>query len=182
MIDEEILKEEFVKNFENKLYIQKCNKDFSQIVFLCVGTDRVIGDAIGPLVGSKLKALFKNYNIFNINIYGSLKDNVNYINVQDTIKKINNYHKDACIIVIDSALSKKENIGKIFVSNAKTMLGKGLNKNKVEVGDISIKAVVGKDLKITKYNFKNLQDISLGLILDLSETLANGIFEVIKYA
>ena len=134
MIDESIIKEEFIKNFQDKLYIQKSNKAFSQVVFLCVGTDRVIGDSIGPLVGSKLKELFKKYNIFNINIYGSLKDNVNYINVKNTIKKINNNHKDSCIIVIDSALSKKENIGKIFVSNTKTVLGKGLNKTKWKLG------------------------------------------------
>lgn len=182
MFDECMQKEEFIKNFENKFYIQKYNKPFSQVVFLCVGTDKVIGDSIGPLVGSKLQELFRNYNIFNINIYGSLKDNVNYINIQNIMNKINKHHKDACIIVIDSALSRKGNIGKIFVSNKATVLGKGLNKNKVEVGDISIKAVVAKDFVLPKYNFKNLQDIHLGLILNLSETVANGIFEVIKYA
>lgn len=182
MIDESIIKKEFIRNFENKLYVQKKNNNFSQLVFLCVGTDKVIGDSIGPLVGSKLLKLLENYNIFNINIYGSLEDNVNYTNIQNIMKKINNYHKDACVIVIDSALSKKENVGKIFVSNAKTLLGKGLNKNKVEVGDISIKAVVGKDFCIPKYNFKILQDIHLGLILELSNVVANGIFEVIKYA
>ena len=181
MIDEDIVKEEFIRNFEDKLYIQKKIKDFSQVVFLCIGTDKVIGDSIGPLVGSKLQELIRDYNIFNIDIYGSLKSNVNYINIENIIKKINKYYTDACIIVIDSALSKKENIGKIYVSNTKTVLGKGLNKNKIQIGDISIKAVVGKDLKIPKYNFKNLQEISLGLILNLSNTLANGIFEVIKY-
>ena len=182
MVDENLVKKEFVRNFENKLYSQRKLKKFSQIVFLCVGTDKVIGDAVGPLIGSKLKNLFENCNIYNINIYGSLEDNVNYINVQNIINKIEKHHKDACLIVVDSALSKNENIGRIFVSNKKTILGKGLNKNRVEIGDISIKVVVGKDLKIPKFNFKVLNEISLRDILELSDTVASGIFEVIKYA
>lgn len=175
-------RDEFTGNFANKLYEEKKKNNFTQIVFLCVGTDKVIGDCIGPLVGSKLIELFKDYNIFNINIYGSLQENINYINVKNVIEKIESYHNNACVIVVDAALSKKENIGKIFVSNTKTVLGKGINKNKIEIGDISIKAVVGKDFKISKYNFKNLQETSLGFIMNLSETIAEGIFDVIKYS
>lgn len=175
-------REEFSGNFAEKLYRQKLKNNFTQIVFLCVGTDRIIGDCVGPLVGSKLMDLFKDYNILNINIYGSLKENINYINIKNVIKKIEDYHNDACIVVIDAALSKKENIGKIFVSNQKTILGKGINKNKIEIGDISIKVVVGRDFKIAKYNLKNLQETSLGFVINLSETVAEGIFDVIKYS
>lgn len=175
-------RDEFTRDFATKLYRERLKNNFSQIVFLCVGTDRVIGDCIGPLVGSKLMELFKDYNIFNIDIYGSLQENINYINVKNVINKIKSYHNNACVIVVDAALSKKENIGKIFVSNAKTVLGKGINKNKIEIGNISIKAVVGKDLKISKYNFKNLQDTSLGFVMNLSEAVAEGIFDVIKYS
>ena len=48
--------------------------------------------------------------------------------------KTKEYHKD----------------GKIIVEKEKLILGKGLNKNKIEVGDISIKAVVGKNYKLSK--------------------------------
>ncbi len=175
------IKEQFIRDFESKLYKQKVNNNYSQVVFVCVGTDRVIGDCLGPLVGSKLIKLIENYNIFNINIYGTLEENINYMNIQNVIKRINKYHENACVVIVDAALSKSENIGKIFVSTTKTVLGKGINKNKIAIGDISIKAVVGKDFRIPKYNFRNLQDTSLGLVIKLSETVANGIFEVIKY-
>lgn len=175
-------KDQFTEDFAIKLYKEKLKNNFSQIVFLCVGTDRIIGDCIGPLVGSRLMELFKDYNIFNINIYGSLQENINYINIKNVINKIQSYHSNACVIVVDAALSKKENIGKIFVSNSKTVLGKGINKNKIEIGDISIKAVVGKDFKMSRYNFKNLQATSLGFVMNLSQTVADGIFNVIKYS
>ena len=177
-----IYNNEFAQDFANKLYKEKLKNDFSQIVFLCVGTDRVIGDCIGPLVGSKLNELFKDYNVLNVNIYGSLQENINYINVKEIVNKIKKNHNNACIVVVDAALSKKENIGRIFVSNSKTILGKGINKNKIEIGDISIKAVVAKDFKISRYNFKNLQEASLGFIMNLSQTVAQGIFDVIKYS
>lgn len=174
--------QEFSQDFEAKLYKEKLKNNFSQIVFLCVGTDRIIGDCIGPLVGSKLMDLFKDYNILNINIYGTLTENINYINVKNVIERIEKHHKDACVIVVDAALSKKENIGKIFVSNSKTVLGRGINKNKIQIGDISVKAVVGRDLKVSRYNFKSLQSTSLGFVMKLSEIVAEGIFDVIKYS
>ena len=153
-----------------------------QIVFLCIGTDRLIGDSFGPLVGSKLEKLLETYNIFNINIYGTLEENICYTNVEKCLSKIKKEHPDACIIVIDAALSKEINIGKIFVQRQKTVLAKSLNKAKVEVGDISIKAVVGKNYKLSKYNFFSLQNISLSEVINLSNIVADGIYEVIKYA
>ena len=90
-------------------------------------------------------------------------------------------HKKACIIVIDAALSKKENIGEIYISKKATMLGKGLHKNQVQIGDISIKAVVGKDYKIPKYNFQILQNVSLNFVMQLADNLVEEIMEYIQY-
>lgn len=177
-----ILKANFMKEFATQIYEEKKNKNILEIVFLCIGTDKLIGDAFGPLVGSKLEQLLENYNIFNINIYGTLEENICYTNVQKCLLKIEKEHPEACIVVIDAALSKEVNIGKIFVQRQKMVLAKGLNKAKVEVGDISIKAVVGKNYKLSKYNFLSLQNISLSEVINLSNIVAEGIYEVIKYA
>ena len=169
-------KERFIEDFTN-IYSNMINKkDYSQIVFLCVGTDRITGDAFGPIVGSKLIRLFEKDNFFNINIYGSLEENINYNNVEDYIKDVDK----TLMIVIDSALSIKENIGKIFVTNNKTVLGKGLNKNRIEIGDISIKTVVAKDSKTIINNFKILQNVSLNTVIGLADIVSEGIYDVIK--
>lgn len=177
-----LVKENFIKEFSNYINMEKRKNSYLEIVFLCIGTDRLIGDSFGPLVGSKLENLLKNYNIFNINIYGTLKQNICYTNILEYIENIKIKHPKACIVVIDAALSKEENIGKVYVENKETVLAKGLYKKKIEVGDISIKAVVGKNYKLSKYNFITLQNISLSKIISLSETVAEGIYEVIKYA
>ena len=171
------IKEKFIEDFSYIFNKVKNQKEYSEVTFLCVGTDRITGDCFGPLVGTKLIELLKEYNYSNINIYGSLRQNLSYENIGEIIKNIN---KKSIIIVIDAALSKKENIGKIFVQKSKTILGKSLEKNKIEIGDISIKSVVAKDYKVAKCNFKALQNISLNGVMTLANIVSEGIFEVIK--
>ena len=175
------IEEKFIQDFGNSLYNEKIKNSYMDIIFLCIGTDKIIGDCFGPIVGSNLIQLFEKYNIYNINIYGSLNEIVNYCNIKKIVEEIYIKYKNPFIVVIDAALSKKENIGKIFVTTEKTILGKGLNKNKIEVGNISIKAVVAKDYKVANYNFKTLQNVPLNNVMKLSNIVSNGIYEVIKY-
>lgn len=171
--------QEFITKLRDIIYNEKKKRGYLELVFLCIGTDRMIGDCFGPLVGTKLEENFENYNI---NIYGTLEKNVSYTNIKEIVTKIKKQYKNPYIIAIDSALSKQENIGKIFLSNEKLILGKCLNKNKIEVGNLSIKAVVGKNYKITNYNFYVLQNTSLNKVIKLANVVADGITEVIKYA
>lgn len=171
------IKEKFIEDFSYIFNKVKNQKEYSEVTFLCVGTDRITGDCFGPLVGTKLIELLKEYNYSNINIYGSLSKNLSYENICEIIKNIN---QKSIIIVIDAALSKKENIGKIFVQQSKTVLGKSLEKNKIEIGDISIKSVVAKDYKVAKCNFKVLQNISLNAVNTQATIVSEGIFETIK--
>lgn len=175
----EDIKNIFINDFSRYLYEER--KMYFETVFLCIGTDRIIGDSLGPIVGTMLQEKLEKYNFFNISIYGTLQENICYTNIQDVLKVINKKHKNACIIVIDAALSHEDNIGKIFVSKEKMILGKGLSKQKIEVGDISIKAVVGKNYKLSKYNFSSLQNISLNVVIRLAQLISDGIYETIKY-
>ena len=159
---------------------KKQQRDYFDIIFLCIGTDRIIGDCLGPIVGTKLKNKFEKQNIYNINIYGTLDENVSYSNIEDVLKTINDKYDDAYIISVDSALSNKENIGKVFIKEGKLSLGKSLNKKKIEIGDISISGVVGKNCKIPKYNFNILQNISLNEVLKLANVVYKGIIEAIN--
>ena len=48
----------------------------TKILFLCVGTNRIIGDAFGPVVGSVLKRNLLEEN--GINVLGDLKRCITY--------------------------------------------------------------------------------------------------------
>ncbi|MBP3256212.1 MAG: spore protease YyaC [Clostridia bacterium] len=174
-------------NYENDVslrirkYIneEKNKKNILDVVLVCIGTDRMTGDSFGPLVGSKIKEKLEKYNISNINVYGTLNNNVCYTNIKETMELIKNRHQSSCVIAIDSALGEKEDIGKIIVNKEKIHIGKGLNKNKIELGDISIKAVVGKNCKLSNYNFYILQNTSLNEVIKLSNKVADGVIDAI---
>lgn len=170
----------FVNDFSNEIYNLKSDEPFSDYIFLCVGSDKITGDAFGPIVGDNLQKLFKNtYN--NIKVEGTLEKPISGTNLKSQVEKIYTTYKKPCIIAIDAALALEKDIGKIVVSNSKMKFGKGTSKNIVEVGDISIKAIVAKDYKVPRYNFVNLQNTSLNIVIKLAEVTSKGIYDVIKY-
>lgn len=171
---------EFVSNFTNKIYHLKEDKPFSDYIFLCVGSDKVIGDAYGPLVGSNLKEQLKQY-YSNIHIVGTLEEPVLATNLKRVIANIQKEYENPCIIAVDSALSRKEDIGRVFVSNQKMKFAQSTRQDPIEIGEISIKGVVAQDCKIARYNFSVLQSTSLAKVFNLARMTANGICETIKY-
>ena len=81
------------------------------LVFLCIGTTKIIGDSVGPKVGDKLKDL--NVNAY---VYGNTARQVTALNVDDYAKMIKQRHKDDTVVVIDSALGKIGDVGTIKVT------------------------------------------------------------------
>ncbi len=160
---------EFLGNFRNKI------KDKKDIIFCCIGTDRVIGDCVGPITGSLLKS-----KIDDEFIYGDLQDNLTFNNMNRKINEINSKFKNPFIVAIDAALSNEKNIGKIFVEDTGIVIGKGLNKKKRKVGQISIKVVVGKDYNDNELNFITLQNVSLNNVMYLSKIISDGIINVLN--
>ena len=171
----------FTTNFEQKLYEIKQKKTIDHIVFLCIGTDRITGDSFGPFVGYRLEERLKNNFYPEIKIIGTLEHTVSAKNIQNTLKKIEQEIPNPCIVAIDAALSCKENVGKIVVTEGAMQLGKSLRKEGMQVGDISIKGVVAKDYKIPSSNLKILQNTPLHMVVEMAETVANGIYHVIQY-
>lgn len=180
MLSKEEQLNDFISDFSTQMYHLKVEKPFSDYIFLCVGSDKVTGDAFGPLVGEKLQKLFKNY-YHNIQVIGTLEKPVLATDVNKVIEEIFQKYKNPCIIAIDSALSSKEQIGKIIVTDTTMQFGIGTNKKIKAVGNISIKGVVAKDYKFARYNFSGLQNTSLHLVMKLADTTAEGIYQVIKY-
>lgn len=162
----------FVNEFSNVLYNLKMDIPFSDYIFLCVGSDKIIGDSYGPLVGEKLKENFKNmYN--NIKVYGTLEEPISAVNLEKKVREIYKTYQHPCIIAIDSAFGREDKIGTIFVTDTKMQCGKATGKNIIKVGDISIKGIIAKDLKMPKYNFSSLQNASLGNIMKLANITAS---------
>lgn len=152
-------------------------KDYSKIVFLCIGTSNIIGDSFGPLVGKKLKDKIKNENIL---ILGDLQNNVSAQNIEKTVNKVKEIYNNPLIIAIDAALSRKEDIGKIKVYPYGIKIRKSLENNENKIGNICIKAVVSNDNKESIKNYKELIRTPKYRIEYLSQITADGINFVIN--
>ena len=91
----------FVCDFSNNLRQKIQGTEISKLVFLCIGTNRVIGDCFGPLVGSKLKHFFIHEE--GIEVIGDIENIVSFQNVTGIITKLKN--ENSFVIAIDAALS-----------------------------------------------------------------------------
>ena len=158
------------KEFRQYMKTLKSELDVdSEVIFFCIGTDRVIGDSLGPIIGSLLIDRFGRDKVC-----GDLYNNITFENIEEKINEIKINNKKTYIVAIDAALSTDENIGKIFIDdgiNFGNCLGKNINK----IGDLGIKVVVGKDYNDPKLNFYCLQNIPLSKILKLSKKTFEGI-------
>lgn len=79
-------------------------------VIICIGTDRAIGDALGPLVGTMLKN-----SDFKYPVYGTLDNPIHALNIYESIEKIKSKHSSSQFLAIDACLGSASNIGNIQI-------------------------------------------------------------------
>ena len=85
-----------------KACILEQTREWSEIIFLCIGTDRVTGDCLGPYIGAQLS----NHAFPMVHVYGTLSAPVHALNLTDTMQEIQKRHPGSLIIAIDSSLGK----------------------------------------------------------------------------
>ena len=142
---------------------RKISYSTKEIVFVCIGSNKIIGDSIGPRIGSLLKQNTK------LQIYGDMNNN---ISKYEEIKNISNKLKNKFVIAIDSALSDYDDIGEIYVTNKRLKLAEGMNLNKGTIGDLCIKVVVGRNMDNRYKNFMKLKNADINFIEELSINIA----------
>lgn len=144
-----------------KLYSQKMP------VIVCIGTDGVAGDSLGPFVGTILKQ--KNIPAF---IYGYLDSPITAYEVPSLGEFLKKTHPDTAVLVIDSAVGRQEDIGVIKISDSGLKPGLGANKDLPTVGNVSIMGIVEKK---SKSSIEKLKQTRLRLIWQMANIIADGI-------
>ncbi len=149
-----------------------CTPKFKKPVFICIGSDLVLGDSLGPLVGTFLKK--KNVQSY---IYGTLNFPITAREVEYARTELKQMHPSSVTIAIDAAVGNEEDVGLIRVVNKGLKPGLGVDKNLGVVGDISIVGIVASK-SIKNYNLFNLT--RLNLVYKLAEKIATGIEKYIN--
>lgn len=143
------------------------SKDTLMPVILCIGTDRVIGDALGPIAGELLVKTF-NAPFF---VYGTLSSPVTALTLNSALDFIRDKHKNRKIIAIDSSLGKSEDVGKIRLIYGGIRPGLATGKRLPVTGDLSVTATVAP-----KSRRDALSSVRLGFIYRLSDQIARTIY------
>jgi len=135
-------------------------------VIVCVGTDLVGGDCLGPLVGKML--IERNVPTY---VYGTFSFLVNAKNVDFVGKFVRNNHLGKKILAIDSSVGQKEDVGKITVSRGAILPGAASGKNFSPLGDYSITAVTCAHSPSSK----EFSAVRLGFVFDLAKTITDAV-------
>jgi len=164
----------FSKGFEN-IFKKNFTDRFTDVVILCIGTDRSTGDCLGPLVGHKLK-LIRYRRVF---VYGTLDDPVHAKNLCEVLEGIQKSHSNPFIIAVDACLGKPERIGYITMGTGPLRPGAGVKKPLPEIGHIHIVGVVNMSGFM---EYLILQNTRLNLVMRMADTISSGIhFSIWKY-
>jgi putative sporulation protein YyaC len=147
--------------------LKNINDKNSKPIIICVGSDLVLGDSLGPLVGTLLKK--KNIRSF---VYGTLNFPITAKEVEYARTYLKQMHPDSISIAIDAAVGSDDDVGLIRVINKGLKPGLGVDKKLGMVGDISIVGIVAAK-SVSNHNLFNLT--RLNLVYKMAERIAGGI-------
>lgn len=145
---------------------------WSELVFLCIGTDRITGDCLGPYIGQQLSA----YNFPNFYVYGTLEHPVHALNIQKTEQTIRRQHPNSLIIAIDASLGQKKHLGYVTIAHGALYPGAAVHKNLPPIGHIHITGIVNISGVLEQLT---LQTTRLSTVISLAEQITEGILQLI---
>ncbi|WP_297630251.1 spore protease YyaC [uncultured Clostridium sp.] len=137
------------------------------LIIVCIGTDKFIGDALGPIVGS----ILTEYK-FPFPVYGTIHDPIHALNLDTKINEIKKKHKSSFIVAIDACLGTKSEVGDIYLRDTPISPGRGVGKLLTEVGDISIVGIIAKS---ASEDFLYSNNIRLSLVYDIANIISKGL-------
>ena len=153
--------------------IKNCNKLNKKPVFICIGSDLILGDSLGPLIGTKIKE-----EKLPVYFYGSLSFPVTAKEIEYVKTYLKEFHPDSFVIAIDAAIGDENDVGLIKVSNKGVNPGLGVKKRLGTVGDCGIIGIVAKR---SQNNVELFNLTRLNLVYKMSERIVDGIKEYLKY-
>ncbi|WP_061313804.1 spore protease YyaC [Clostridium botulinum] len=151
--------------------ISEAIKDYlnNETIIVCIGTDKCIGDCLGPLVGSILKD-----SSFGLPVYGTLSSPIHALNIDDRLEEIYEKHPNSTIIGVDACLGNKDSIGEIHTRDYAIHPGKGVGKELPEVGIASIIGIVDT---VNNSEVFSSYSIRLSLVMDMAKLISKALID-----
>ena len=160
-------------------FLKKCilnhSASWRELVFLCIGTDRLTGDCLGPYVGQQLTRQLPG----KFHIYGTLSHPVHALNLCDTSSHIIKRHPQALVVAIDASLGQKKHLGYVTIGDGALYPGAAVQKELPPVGDIHVTGIVNTAGLLEQLT---LQTTRLSTVIHLADKITQGILAMIPSA
>ena len=148
--------------------------DCEKTVVICIGSDRVAGDMLGPLVGSSLREEYK----LPCPVYGAVGESVNGINLEEYVAMVKRRHVGWTIIAVDAALGREEDVGRIRLKRGGVKAGGALERKGEKIGDIGIVGVVAKE-RTPQEVYQTLLEVPYRMVEEMAAAIAETIAVVL---
>ena len=144
-------------------------------VVVCIGSDKVSGDMLGPLVGTSLRDKYR----VTCPVYGVVGESVNGVNLETYLAMLRERHASDSVIAVDAAVGKREDVGKIRLKRGGIRAGGALEKAFGQVGDVGIVGVVAEETEPEDV-YAALLAVPFELVSELASRIANMIYTVLS--
>ena len=109
-------------------------------VYMCIGTEKVFSDSLGPRVGTLLNTQMSK----PVFVYGLCNQNITAENLCHSYDFIKTMHPNSQIVVIDAGVGEPSQLGKVQLCDGGILPGAATNKNLPEIGDVGIVGIVAE--------------------------------------
>lgn len=140
-------------------------------VYMCIGTEKVFSDSLGPRVGTLLNARM-NQPTF---VYGLIEQNITAENLCRSYEFIRSMHPNAPIVVVDAGVGETSQIGNVQLCDGGILPGAATNKNLPEIGDVGIVGIVAERGMNDFYTLNSAKDRLVG---EVAQFIADAIISV----
>lgn len=165
------VKQEKVNNMVDMIVSEFFKSGKESVTIVCIGTDKCIGDCLGPMVGTLLEKCGTD------NVCGTLEYPIHAINIPIRLPEIKQQHKNSFIIAVDACLGAGDEIGNINLRDVPIRPGKGVGKTLESIGQMSLVGIVdNKDLEIDFVH----RPIRMGFVWNLALKVTSVIVQAIN--
>jgi len=135
------------------------------VAFACIGTDRSTGDALGPLVGQRLRRL----GVGADDVIGTLEEPLHALNLAHRLLPRHDATPRPLIVAVDAALGPLSGVGAIAVRRGGLLPGQGVGKELPRVGELAVTGTV--NVQAGALDAQVLQSTRLYVVQELAETI-----------
>lgn len=156
-----ISEEESRKLFEDSLevFLKRRLKKDQELIILCIGSDYIVGDCLGPLVGHRL-----NSRHHRLIVYGNFDNTVHSANLIRTIQEINEKYVNTFIIAVDSAWCfDDDQVGNVRLRDGGLIPGLAFEKKLPYIGNVSITGITNSKTSFEQF----IQTTRMSLVVQI---------------